>query len=247
MDKKSFVTRLFDDIAPTYDRINHLLSLNVDRSWRRCAIAEAARVHPGLALDVACGTGDFSMQIARQTGAAVVGADISAEMLKIGREKIAAAGLAATAGDEVFRAGGEPGRIVLEEGDCENLSFGDDTFDVVCCAFGVRNFQHVEAGLREMRRVVRPGGRIVILELSVPSGRFLRWLYKGYFMHILPRIGGMISGNYEAYAYLPRSVMNFPAPPVFMEMLRAAGFGRVSHKALTFGLARVYCGDKPLR
>lgn len=244
MDKKSFVTRLFDDIAPTYDRINHLLSLNIDRSWRRCAIAEAEQVHPRRALDVACGTGDFSMQIARQTGAAVTGVDISAEMLKIGQEKIAAAGWAV----EAIPCGGmpaaEPGKIHLEAGDCENLTFADGAFDVVCCAFGVRNFQHVEAGLREMRRVVRPGGRVVILELSVPSGRLLRALYKGYFLHILPRVGGMISGNYEAYTYLPRSVMNFPAPPVFMEMLRAAGFRDVRHKALTFGLARIYCGDK---
>lgn len=246
MSKKSFIIRLFDDIAPTYDRLNHLLSFNIDRSWRRRAIAEAGKLHPRRALDVACGTGDFTIELALRTGAAVTGIDISDEMLRIGRKKVADAGLTGERAPRRDLPCEDPGKIALEPGDCECLYFGDRTFDVVCCAFGVRNFQNLEFGLREMCRVLRPGGRAVVLELSVPSSWWLRTLYKGYFLHVLPRIGGRISGNYEAYAYLPQSVLKFPAPPVFMEQLRKVGFVDVCQCSLTCGLARIYCADKPL-
>ena len=231
MAKKDKIKSLFDNIAPDYDKLNHILSLNIDKGWRRKAVREIVDTNEVLTvLDVACGTGDFTIEIARKAAAnsRVIGIDLSEGMMKVGRDKIAAANVNA----------------VLEYGDCEALTYADDTFDRISVGFGVRNFEHLAVGLGEMCRVLKPGGKLVILELSIPSNPVIRWFYKLYFLNILPAIGGMVSGNRSAYEYLPASVLHFPAPDKFISMLREAGFGVVKHKAFTFGVCRMYVGIK---
>ncbi len=231
MPKRENIQSLFDSIAPDYDRLNHILSCNIDRIWRRKAVREMMDGHSPLAvLDVACGTGDFTMAIARHAPCCsrVLGIDLSEEMMEEGRRKMAAANIEAT----------------MEYGDCEALAYDDNTFDRVSVGFGIRNFEHQEVGLGEMWRVLKPGGKLVVLELSVPTNALLRWGYKLYFQHVLPLIGGMVSGNRSAYEYLPASVLNFPPPAKFMAMMREAGFSAVRHRALTFGICRMYIGVK---
>lgn len=231
MAKKENIKRLFDNIASDYDKLNHILSLNIDKGWRKKAVREIVDSDSPLkVLDVACGTGDFTIEIARKaaTGSSVTGIDLSEGMMAVGRDKIKAAGVDAA----------------LEYGDCEALKYADDTFDRISVGFGVRNFEHLAIGLREMCRVLKPAGKLVILELSVPSNPIIRWCYKLYFLNILPAIGGMVSGNRGAYEYLPASVLHFPAPDKFIPMLREAGFAEVKHKALTFGVCRMYVGIK---
>lgn len=231
MAKKENIKKLFDNIAPDYDKLNHILSLNIDKGWRKKAVREIVDSDSPLkVLDVACGTGDFTIEIARKaaTGSSVTGIDLSEGMMAVGRDKIKAAGVDAT----------------LEYGDCETLTYSDDTFDRISVGFGVRNFEHLVVGLGEMCRVLKPGGKLVILELSVPSNPIIRWCYKLYFLNILPAIGGMVSGNRGAYEYLPASVLHFPAPDKFIPMLREAGFAEVKHKAFTFGVCRMYVGIK---
>ena len=230
MAKKENIKALFDNIAPDYDKLNHILSLNIDKSWRRKAVREIVDNERSLkVLDVACGTGDFTIEIARKISeGSVTGIDLSEGMMAIGREKIAASGIDA----------------VLEYGDCESLTFADNTFDRVAVAFGVRNFEHLDLGLKEMWRVLDKDGKLVILELSVPSNPVIRWCYKLYFLNILPAIGGFVSGNKGAYRYLPASVLQFPAPDKFVAMMHEAGFREVRHRAFTFGICRMYVGIK---
>ena len=224
---------MFDGIAPDYDRLNHLMSLGTDRSWRRRALREI--VTPGAPqqiLDLACGTGDFSLAIAKKmhSDSRITGLDLSEGMLAVMREKVARAGL--------------QDRISCEQGDSEAMRFADGVFDVVTIAFGIRNFEHREAALREILRVLRPGGRLVILELSVPEGKLLRWCYNLYFMHIVPWIGGRISGDKAAYKYLPASVQRFPGRREWTATMECCGFAQVRHRAFTFGLCRMYSGEK---
>ena len=231
MAKKENIRSLFDNIAPDYDKLNHILSLNIDKGWRKRAVCEIADVQQKLSvLDVACGTGDFTIEIAKKVteGSKIVGIDLSEGMMKVGREKIADAGVDAT----------------LEYGDCEALAYQDNSFDRISVGFGVRNFEHLDLGLKEMCRVLKPGGKLVILELSVPSNPIIRWCYKLYFLNILPMIGGMVSGNRSAYEYLPASVLNFPAPDKFIPMMYEAGFSQVRHHSLTLGVCRMYVGIK---
>ena len=232
MPKKEKVQQMFDNIAPTYDRLNHLMSMNVDKLWRRHALKEIVDGTPQRILDVACGTGDSTISIARAAaeGTTVTGADISAGMMALVMEKAEKAGV----GD----------RIDLQVADGENLPYGEGTFDRVTCAFGIRNFEHKEKGLQEFLRVLRPGGRAVILELSVPQNKVVRWVYDLYFLHILPWVGGSISGDKAAYKYLPASVHNFPAPKDFCEMMEAAGFRSVRCKTFTLGLCRMFVGQR---
>lgn len=274
MPKKENIQDMFDSIAPEYDKLNHIMSLDIDKTWRKRALNQIFRPNGseramaaagdsetgGLhVLDIACGTGDFSIAIAKEmlrraagnrdaarsqedtdagdflrTGGywpgKVIGVDLSEGMLKIMGEKVKAAGLEKM--------------ISYETGDCENLRFEDGTFDRVTVAFGVRNFENREKGLKEMLRVLRPGGELVILELSVPSNAVMRWLYKLYFLHILPVIGGKVSGDKAAYKYLPASVLNFPGKKEFMQTLRDCGYRNVRHKSFTFGICRMYCGEK---
>lgn len=231
MAKKEKIKSLFDNIAQDYDKLNHILSLNIDKGWRRKAVREIIdRPEKFRVLDVACGTGDFTIEIAKKAveGSSITGIDLSEGMMAVGREKIAAAGIDA----------------VLEYGDCEALKYADGTFDRVSVGFGVRNFEHLDIGLKEMCRVLKSGGKLVVLELSVPSDPFIRWCYKLYFLNILPAIGGFVSGNKGAYRYLPASVLNFPAPDKFIKMIYGAGFREVRHKAFTFGICRMYVGIK---
>ena len=181
-------------------------------------------------LDVACGTADFTIEIAQKVakGSEVIGVDISEGMMAVGREKIKKAGVSAE----------------LIVADCEDLPYADNTFDRIAVGFGVRNFEHLELGLSQMCRVLTPGGKLVILELSVPSNAFIRWCYKLYFLKILPAIGGMISGNRGAYEYLPASVLRFPGPEKFIPMLKSAGFSQVDHTSLTLGICRMYVAKK---
>jgi demethylmenaquinone methyltransferase/2-methoxy-6-polyprenyl-1,4-benzoquinol methylase len=230
MASKTYVINLFNSIAPTYDRLNHILSLNIDRRWRSDAVSRVVARRPTRVLDLACGTGDFTLALAEASIPQVVGGDFSARMLEIAEQKISEAGRAQ--------------QVMFSVEDAEHLSFEADSFDAVTVAFGVRNFANVMAGLREMSRVLRPGGQVAILELSVPSNGILLKLYKLYFLHILPFIGGRISGNREAYEYLPMSVLNFPAPDEFQAMMRDCGFEFVQHKAYNFGICRLYTGLK---
>lgn len=274
---------MFDSIAGDYDALNHILSLDVDKIWRKKALKQIVDAPaPAQVLDLACGTGDFSIAIAKalsrshkrvgtpieahakasvkapveapakvpveaqvtstgfvtgdsgrpdlMTKGHVTGVDLSEGMLAVMREKVAKAGLTEM--------------ISIEEGDGENLRFPDNTFDRVTIAFGIRNFEDRPKGLREMLRVLKPGGRLVILELSRPENKIIRWFYDLYFLHILPKVGGKVSGDKAAYAYLPASVAAFPGKKAFMATMREAGFRAVTHKAFTLGICRMYTGEK---
>lgn len=282
---------MFDSIAGDYDSLNHILSLDVDKIWRKKALKQIVDAPaPARVLDLACGTGDFSIAIAKalsrshkrvgtpieahvkapakapveasvkapveapakapveaqvtstgfvtgdsgrsdlMTKGHVTGVDLSEGMLAVMREKVQKAGLTEM--------------ISIEEGDGENLRFPDNTFDRVTIAFGIRNFENRPIGLREMLRVLKPGGRLVILELSRPENKIIRWFYDLYFLHILPKIGGKVSGDKAAYAYLPASVAAFPGKKAFMATMREAGFRAVTHKAFTLGICRMYTGEK---
>ena len=231
MAKKEGVRKLFDNIASDYDKLNHILSLNIDKGWRKKAVRNLVDTQEPLkVLDVACGTADFTIEIAQKVGkgSEVIGVDISEGMMAVGREKIKKAGVSAE----------------LLVADCEDLPYPDNTFDRISVGFGVRNFEHLELGLSQMCRVLTPGGKLVILELSVPSNAFIRWCYKLYFLKILPAIGGLISGNRGAYEYLPASVLRFPGPEKFIPMLKSAGFAQVDHTPLTLGICRMYVAKK---
>lgn len=230
MARKEVVEGIFNDIAPRYDLLNHLLSMNIDKRWRRKAMRYIRDEEKGMLLDVACGTGDFSIAAYRSGVHQVIGIDISANMVEIGCRKIAEQGL------------GE--HISLRIGDSEQMEFADATFDVVTVAFGVRNFEHLQKGLREMLRVLKPGGKVIILEFSMPEHFPMKQLYKFYFRYILPTLGGWISGNKGAYTYLPESVMKFPQGQEFLQILRECGYTDVLQKKLNFGIASIYVGKK---
>ena len=232
MPKKEKVREMFDNIAPSYDKLNHVLSMNVDKLWRRHALKEIVDGTSQRILDVACGTGDSTVSIAKAVaeGSEVIGVDISEGMMALVKGKAEKAGVA--------------NRISLQVADGEALPYEEGAFDRVTCAFGIRNFEHKEKGLSEFLRVLKPGGRAVILELSVPQNRLVRWAYDLYFLHILPRIGGAVSGDRAAYRYLPASVHHFPAPKDFCRMMEAAGFRTVRCRTFTFGLCRMFVGER---
>ena len=221
---------MFDAIAGRYDLLNRVLSAGVDQRWRLQATRAALAANPKDVLDVATGTADFALQLKRQApGATVVGVDFSIGMLEIGREKARRQGL----------------DVRLDEGDALALPYPDKSFDAVTCAFGFRNFANFEAGLREFHRVLRPGGRVVILEFPPPPSTTVGRAYRIYFQHVLPFIGGVISGQPAAYRYLPESVLAFPQPEVLAALMNAAGF-RARYRVLTGGLACLHVGLKPV-
>ena len=232
MPRKENVREMFDHIAPTYDRLNHVLSMNVDKLWRAQALKEIVDGSAQRILDVACGTGDSTIAIAKTAaaGSEVVGVDISEGMMALVEGKAEKAGV----GD----------RIRLQVADGEALPYEEGTFDRVTCAFGIRNFEHKEKGLSEFLRVLKPGGKAVILELSVPQNRLVRWAYDLYFTRLLPRIGGAVSGDRAAYRYLPASVHNFPSPKDFCRMMEEAGFRDVRCRTFTSGLCRLFVGGR---
>jgi len=230
-ERNRAIGEMFSGIAPRYDFLNRLLSLGVDRRWRRKAVAEMLPSVGGRHLDLATGTADMALEVLLQkgNGATVAGADISLEMMRIGREKCRKAG----AGE----------RVAFVRAPGEALPFRDGVFDSACVAFGIRNVVDRERGLRELVRVVRPGGRVVVLEFSTPRGAVFSALYRFYFTRVLPRIGGLFSHR-SAYTYLPDSVLSFPEPKAFEWMMRAAGCSAVSSRPLTFGIVTLYVGTR---
>ena len=229
--KKEEVREMFDNIAPKYDLLNHTLSMSIDRVWRRRVVGEVRRAKPGRILDVATGTGDLAIAMARRIrDVQVLGVNLSEQMLAVARRKIEARGL--------------DGRIVLDRGDAERLAVADASVDVATVAFGVRNFGDLGAGLRELARTIKPGGKVVILEFSRPRNRVFRALYEFYSYKILPRIGGLVSRDKRAYEYLPASVGEFPAPEEFMAMMARAGFRNCRARSQSFGIAQIYIGER---
>jgi len=228
-DKGRGIRDMFDAIAPRYDLLNRLLSFGIDRRWRRYAVGLLQVPQDGLVLDIATGTGDVALEVAGRTPTSVriVGADFTQGMLVHGLAKIGQSHHA--------------GRIELVNAPCEQLPFGDARFDAVTIAFGIRNVVDRDAGLREMCRVLRPGGRVVILEFSNPKSRLFKAVYDFYFHRVLPMIGGLISRR-SAYQYLPESVQAFPPRDTFMQMMTTAGFREVGCTDLTGGIATVYTG-----
>ncbi|MGB3802088.1 MAG: bifunctional demethylmenaquinone methyltransferase/2-methoxy-6-polyprenyl-1,4-benzoquinol methylase UbiE [Lewinella sp.] len=229
--KKSEVGRMFDSIAPTYDLLNRGTSLGVDTLWRKKLIAELDEDRHQLVLDVATGTADVAIQTILRTGAKhVTGVDLSEGMLAYGRKKVTAAGL--------------EDRIKLEQGDSENLPYADESFDAVTVAFGVRNFENLEKGLSEMRRVLKPGGKLVILEFSRIRYAPVRWGFNLYFGKIMPLIGRLQSKDPRAYAYLFESVQAFPSGKAFVQILNRVGYNNTEWQALTFGIASIYTATR---
>lgn len=230
MAKKEAVQGIFNRIAPCYDRLNHLFSLNIDKGWRRKALRQLEEKDKTLLLDVACGTADFSLAAIKVGVRRVIGTDISEKMLEIGRQKVIQAGL-----EE---------KIQLEYGDCEQMRFADNTFNAVTVAFGIRNFERPEKGLAEMYRVLKPGGKVVILEFSTPRRFPMRQLYHFYFHHVMSTVGGWLSGDKGAFNYFPASVAQFPQGIHFVRMMNECGFVHISQKRLTCGIATLYVGVK---
>lgn len=227
------VWRMFDRIAPRYDLLNRLLSFGRDRAWRRALTKCLPEGKNLFALDLATGTGDVLIALHRDSDRlrGGIGADMSGGMLSQGRVKLQRLGLW--------------DRYPLARCDATQLALREGVFDVVTIAFGIRNVVAVEAALEEMRRVLRPGGRLLILEFSLPENRLFRRFYLAYFRHVLPRVGGWISGDASAYRYLNETVETFPYGAAFSAMMTAAGFEKVQYRPMTLGIATIYQGDKP--
>ncbi len=225
------IRSMFGAIAPRYDFLNRLLSLGIDKQWRRVAVGLVRCGSRGTVLDVATGTGDLALAIAGRTPADVriTGIDFCEEMVAIGKEKVAASSYS--------------GRIKLAVAPCEEIPYPDGSFDSVTIAFGIRNVVDRARGLAEMNRILKPGGNAVILEFSTPVQPLFKALYHFYFLKVLPAIGGLFSQK-SAYQYLPDSVMEFPSREEFKGLMSQAGFRNTTHRDLTFGIATIYCGDK---
>ena len=230
-EKTEQVEAMFDNIAPTYDQLNHRLSWDIDRGWRKKAIRQLAPYAPKSILDIATGTGDFAIMAARiLRPERLVGADISEGMMQIGREKVKAAGLADT--------------ITFQKEDCLQLSFADGTFDAVTAAFGIRNFADLDRGLREMCRVLKAGGHLSIVELTTPPRFPMKQLFWLYSHTVLPIYGRMISKDQSAYSYLTKTIEAFPQGEQMTEILKRAGFREASFRRLTFGICTMYFATK---
>jgi demethylmenaquinone methyltransferase/2-methoxy-6-polyprenyl-1,4-benzoquinol methylase len=227
--KKKQVTKMFDNIAGSYDFLNHTLSLGMDNLWRKIAIKKLTN-NPTTILDIATGTGDFAISASKYTNANITGIDISQGMLDVGIEKIAKKELT--------------DRIKLQLADSENLPFENNSYDAITAGFGVRNFENLSKGLSEMNRTLKEGGIVAILEPSEPTSFPLKQFYKLYFHHILPFVGGIISKDKSAYSYLPDSVSTFPSGKDFLTELEKAGFKECKHIPLTFGIVSLYIAIK---
>ena len=228
-NSKQNIGHLFNRIAGTYDRLNHLLSLNTDRRWRRRAVRKLSPCQN--ALDVATGTADLAIEMVRQNKVQqVTGIDLADEMLRLGDEKIRKAGLSS--------------RITLQQGSALALPYPDDLFDAVTCAYGIRNFSDLDLGLQEMQRVLREEGQLLILEFSYPDNKIIRSFYDFYFSKIMPAIGRKVSKDPTAYTYLNRSVKEFVWGEAMAQRLRAAGFRNVTFHPMTFGITTLYSAQK---
>ena len=227
--KKTQVEDMFDNIAPKYDLLNHVLSMKIDVLWRNNLVKWMRKDHPKLVLDVATGTGDLAIAVQKGLEAKVVGLDLSQQMLNVGIDKIKKINLS--------------DKITMVKGDAENLTFEDNKFDAVSVAFGVRNFENLEKGLAELRRVVKENGSVFILEFSKVEG-FLGPFYMFYFKNILPQIGKLVSKDNRAYTYLPDSVNAFPFGEKMKQILLDTGFKNVEYKKQSFGIATIYKATK---
>ena len=230
-DKTQQVEAMFDNIAPSYDKLNHRLSWNIDRGWRKEAIRQLAPFHPQTMLDIATGTGDFAILAAQMLKPAkLTGADISEGMMAVGQQKVKQAGL--------------DGIISFAKEDCLNLSYETETFDAVTAAFGIRNFSDLDKGLQEMCRVLKKGGHLSIVELTTPVSFPMKQLFKVYSHTFLPLYGRLISKDKSAYSYLTKTIEAFPQGERMTEILQRAGFSDASFRRLTFGICTMYFAIK---
>ena len=230
-EKAKQVEEMFDNIAPSYDKLNHRLSWNIDKGWRRKAIRQLAPFKPQTLLDIATGTGDFAILAAEMLHPQkLVGADISEGMMEIGRKKVREKGL-----QDI---------ISFAKEDCLHLSYQDETFDAVTAAFGIRNFADLDSGLREMQRVLRKGGHLSIVELTSPVSFPMKQLFHVYSHTVLPAYGRLISKDTSAYSYLTKTIEAFPQGEQMVEILHKAGFSEASFKRLTFGICTMYFARK---
>jgi len=231
-DKKQQIEQMFDHIAEHYDFLNHLLSFNIDHLWRKKAIKILKAYNPGNVLDIGTGTGDFAIAAIKTGAEEIVGFDLSEQMIQSGIKKVKHLNL-----DKIIR---------FQKGDSENMPFQENSFDSAIAAFSVRNFAHLQKGLEETFRVLKPGGVSIILEFSKPKHFPFRQLYNFYFLHILPIIGSLFTKDKQAYHYLPKSVMNFPDAQNFIRIYSQAGFTDIKQKRLTGGIASIYIGKKKM-
>jgi demethylmenaquinone methyltransferase / 2-methoxy-6-polyprenyl-1,4-benzoquinol methylase len=230
--EQTYVRSLFNRIAPHYDFLNHFLSLGFDIRWRKKAVRLLMEYAPRTILDVATGTGDLALEAWKPPVERVYGIDLSPAMLGLAKTKIRQRGLEHS--------------ISVEEGSAEQLRFPGDSFDAVMVAFGIRNFSDLHGGLREMFRVLRPGGALMILEFSRPKLTPFRQLYSFYFTRVLPKLGGVISKSPEAYQYLPSTVLAFPDGDAMLKILASIGFIGGFQHPLTLGIATIYIAEKPV-
>ena len=230
-EKTHQVELMFDNIAPTYDKLNHRLSWDIDKSWRKKAIRQLMPHHPQILLDIATGTGDFAiLSVEMLKPQKLIGADISERMMEIGRQKVEVKGL--------------QNIISFEKEDCTALSYPDNTFDAVTAAFGIRNFADLNKGLREMCRVLKPGGHLSILELTTPVKFPMKHLFHIYSHTVLPTYGRLVSKDTSAYAYLTKTIEAFPQGERMIGILTNAGFKEACFKRLTFGICTMYLATK---
>ena len=226
-EKAQQVEAMFDNIAPTYDQLNHRLSWDIDRGWRRKAIQQLVPYKPEAVLDIATGTGDFAILAAQMLQPKrLVGADISEGMMQIGRQKVETLGLSNI--------------VTFEKEDCLHLSYNNNTFDAVTAAFGIRNFADLDRGLSEMCRVLRPGGHLSIVELTTPPRFPMKQLFHLYSHTVLPIYGQLVSKDRSAYSYLTQTIEAFPQGELMVDILRKAGFSEATFKRLTFGICTMY-------
>ncbi|MCB9196935.1 MAG: bifunctional demethylmenaquinone methyltransferase/2-methoxy-6-polyprenyl-1,4-benzoquinol methylase UbiE [Flavobacteriales bacterium] len=228
--KKEQVADMFDNISHKYDFLNHLLSMGIDKRWRKKAIKLISKVEPKEILDIATGTGDFAIESLKLNPDSITGVDISNGMLEKGKEKILKKGY-----DKI---------ITLQYGDSENLPFEDGSFDAITVGFGVRNFENLEKGLSEMLRVLRPGGIAAVLEFSKPKKFPIKQSFGFYSKHILPKVGSAVSKDSSAYTYLPESVEAFPEGQAFLDILENLGYNNLAKKEVSGGIATIYTAQK---
>ncbi|MCB9252604.1 MAG: bifunctional demethylmenaquinone methyltransferase/2-methoxy-6-polyprenyl-1,4-benzoquinol methylase UbiE [Flavobacteriales bacterium] len=227
--KKVQVEQMFDSISPRYDLLNRTLSMGIDTIWRKRTIESLRNLHPKIILDVATGTGDLAIEALKLDPEKIIGIDLSDGMLEVGKEKLRKNNI---------------NNIYLEKGDAESLRFDENTFDAVTVAFGIRNFENLKKGLKEMLRVLKPEGRIAILEFSNPGKFPVKQVYNFYFRKILPQMGKLVSKNTKAYTYLPDSVKAFPEGEALIEIMKEAGYNKVKQHRYLFGVCTLYTAEK---
>ena len=229
--KGEMVRGMFNDIAPTYDRLNHILSFDIDKLWRKRVVRIIKRLDAKHIMDMATGTGDLAIAMARKIeGSTIYGADFSSEMLAVAKQKIERLGLSE--------------RISLTECNAENIPLEDEAVDAATVAFGVRNFEHQREALTEIMRTIRKGGHLIVLEFSNPRCTFVRWCYRFYSHYILSAIGRLVSKHATAYSYLPDSIDKFASPEAFTTLLKEVGFASVERKSQSMGIAHIYIAHK---